>query len=185
MWIFNLSLSLPDSSVIHVVFRSGRLVSHVHLHVIRCAWYSSSYSVSSRQPGHLSLKVRKQTVNDRPLQLPNQRVIKTKQQNLFFFPSCRQPECLACRFLTHLSFQNRHVREQRKALLVLVLLNINASFLPLSTQRDRGLTNVLRLCVIRCLRSGAASSQEAQRTEQAWTWNSSLAFCTFPGGKSF
>lgn len=67
----------------------------------------------------------------------------------------------------------------------LVLLNINASFLPLSTQRDRGLTNVLRLCVIRCLRSGAASSQEAQRTEQAWTWNSSLAFCTFPGGKSF
>lgn len=84
VWIFNLSLSLLDSSVIHVVFRSVRLVSHVHLHVIRCAWYSSSYSVSSRQPGHLSLKVRKQTVNDRPLQRPNQRVIKTKQQNFFF-----------------------------------------------------------------------------------------------------
>lgn len=55
---------------------------------------------------------------------------------------------------------------RRKALLLLVLLNINASFLPLSIQRDRGLTNVLGPCVICCLRSEAGRVQEAQRLQQ-------------------
>lgn len=96
------------------------------------------------------------------------------------FPSCRQSEgnIWLSRFLTHLSLRNQHVRLQRKPLLVLVSLTINTSFLPLSTQRDRDLTNVLRPCVIRCLRSEAASFQEVQRIEQVtrdWTWNSSLS----------
>jgi len=71
---------------------------------------------------------------------------KTQSQtNEDFFPSHGQPEgsFWFARLLTHLSFQSWHARLQRKALLLLVLLNINASFLPLSIQRDRGLTNAL------------------------------------------
>lgn len=94
-----------------MVFRSGRLVSAVYLHVIWCAWYSSTYSVGSRQLGHLSLKVQKQTVNDWPLQLPNQSIIKTKQQNFFPKLQATRRKCLACQ-ISHTPALSKSARQR-------------------------------------------------------------------------
>lgn len=166
MWIFNLSLSFR--TVLSPMWASRYILSLAGLFTVSVwmwfgTWYSFYDFFSNRQLDCLSSELQEWIVNCCSLQLENKNPNKTR-----FFPSNGQPGenfCLA-RFLAHLSFPSQHVRLQTKALLLLVLLNINASFLPLSIQRDRGLTNTLGPCVIYCLTSEAGSIREVRRLQQ-------------------
>lgn len=132
MWIFNLSLSCQ--TVLSPVWASTQGLSLAGL-LCLCGLVPDTASMISLASGSCiaslqSFRNELQTVASCDFKIQTQFLWATKSK------------LLACQ-ISHTPVPSKPTRETAEKGFAPVLLNINSSFLPLSTQRDRGLTNPL------------------------------------------